>query len=402
MEIYGPNLDAELNILEKEIGDTRINKFVQEMDNDQWEGQIDITEHAFFEVWRNMKKRNRTETQSGPIIFDQFLPVITEDDLLVLPNDSVQEMEVLTSEEIEVITSEEIEVTTSEEIEVFTTEDTSNGAREENITSTNYNVATEERSTSTNNNNIEENNTTIEENNTIREENNTTREENNTTREENYTREENNNTREEIQQPAQQPKTHAHSKSENNDLPSPFKSLFPCPEELQPKKKRKQKERIPPVVTSDAYQLYHKRKNEKKTEQEKLKKERMEKRKEKAQLKLSEKKKKVKVVKEHLEDSCSDPDDPEEEETQNSSNIKENKYVIVDYEEEFFPGVVTKVTDKGAKVKVMSMVGNNWRWPDIDDVLFYPFEDIKCRIKDPQLLNSRGIYHVPEIFKFRK
>lgn len=74
----------------------------------------------------------------------------------------------------------------------------------------------------------------------------------------------------------------------------------------------------------------------------------------------------------------------------NLNDMPENSYVIVIYEEEFFPGIILEKSKNGAKVKVMTMAGTDtWKWPEKDDILFYPNEDIVQIIDHPDLKNAR-------------
>uniref|UniRef100_A0A8D8TA83 Uncharacterized protein n=1 Tax=Cacopsylla melanoneura TaxID=428564 RepID=A0A8D8TA83_9HEMI len=86
--------------------------------------------------------------------------------------------------------------------------------------------------------------------------------------------------------------------------------------------------------------------------------------------------------------------------------IRPNKtFVIVEYEQEYFPGIVKN--KKNTKVEVSNMVMSltNWKWPDKEDRLWYHSAQIKEIIKDPELVTATSsrsaIYAVPEIEKFR-
>lgn len=53
------------------------------------------------------------------------------------------------------------------------------------------------------------------------------------------------------------------------------------------------------------------------------------------------------------------------------------------------------------KVKAMAMYKTNWKWPTVEDVCWYPEEDVKI-IEAPKLLsNSTTIYSCLEIKKKR-
>ncbi|KAK9874449.1 hypothetical protein WA026_002788, partial [Henosepilachna vigintioctopunctata] len=67
-------------------------------------------------------------------------------------------------------------------------------------------------------------------------------------------------------------------------------------------------------------------------------------------------------------------------------------FVVVEYEGEYFPGIVIKKVDDNLKVKTMTMSGNFWKWPDKDDILVYDMNEIKCKFESPTLISSRGTY----------
>lgn len=77
-------------------------------------------------------------------------------------------------------------------------------------------------------------------------------------------------------------------------------------------------------------------------------------------------------------------------------------FVIVQYEGEYFPGVVNDTNLTSALVSVMTMSGSGWKWPNEDDEIWYKFNDVMQLIKPPEVSNSRGICLVPEISKYRK
>ncbi|XP_068084395.1 uncharacterized protein [Anabrus simplex] len=72
--------------------------------------------------------------------------------------------------------------------------------------------------------------------------------------------------------------------------------------------------------------------------------------------------------------------------------------VIVKYEEEYWPGVITKVHKSGITVSCMARSGNFWKWPSQEDILSYSLSDILCKIKPPTKVSSkRELYNVPEL-----
>ena len=122
--------------------------------------------------------------------------------------------------------------------------------------------------------------------------------------------------------------------------------------------------------------------------------------------------KKIKVNNKRKIDPCENDyeDGPESEEDDpqpvlkksgKNASVKGGDYVIVNYEGEFFPGVVVKCRSEEAQVSVMAMASiSGWKWPKPKDILWYPNEDIRETIQEPRLLNSEGLYGVPEIRKY--
>lgn len=50
----------------------------------------------------------------------------------------------------------------------------------------------------------------------------------------------------------------------------------------------------------------------------------------------------------------------------------------------------------------MAMSGSGRKWPDVDDEIWYTYENVIQLIKPPEVSNSRGICCIPEIKKYRK
>lgn len=79
-------------------------------------------------------------------------------------------------------------------------------------------------------------------------------------------------------------------------------------------------------------------------------------------------------------------------------------YVIIEYEGEYFPGVVKKVKKKMRmyEVSATAMYGVGWKWPEIKDVLWYPTSSIIRTIIKPSLVNAKeNIFCIPEITEVR-
>lgn len=75
-----------------------------------------------------------------------------------------------------------------------------------------------------------------------------------------------------------------------------------------------------------------------------------------------------------------------------------NGYVIIKYEEEYWPGIVTQVHKSGVTVRCMSKSGNCWIWPKQEDILTYNISDVVCKINPPTKVSSkRELYNIPEL-----
>ena len=88
-------------------------------------------------------------------------------------------------------------------------------------------------------------------------------------------------------------------------------------------------------------------------------------------------------------------------ETNARNKIKPRKYdvrdyAIFEYEGELFPGEVTHVEEGGCNIKSMTKSGVNWKWPTVEDEMFYENEEIKQKINPPKKLN-RGVMVVNEL-----
>ena len=80
--------------------------------------------------------------------------------------------------------------------------------------------------------------------------------------------------------------------------------------------------------------------------------------------------------------------------------VKIGDFVVIKYDENFYPGVVTRTKKSGAEVSVMAASGTNWKWPKQEDKLFYYFCDIMMCINEPVPVGKRGIFRVAEMQKF--
>ena len=82
-----------------------------------------------------------------------------------------------------------------------------------------------------------------------------------------------------------------------------------------------------------------------------------------------------------------------------------NKWVMVSYEDEVFPGIVKKVFDGMVRVGCMEYdipSRNCFRWPLVIDELDYKYDDVICKIDAPEITGvsaknkRRDVYAVLE------
>ena len=72
-------------------------------------------------------------------------------------------------------------------------------------------------------------------------------------------------------------------------------------------------------------------------------------------------------------------------------------YVIVKYDEEFYPGELIALGEC-AKVRTMIKSGPKyWKWPTREDIVDYEFEKVVKIIKAATVISHRGTFCVPEL-----
>ena len=84
----------------------------------------------------------------------------------------------------------------------------------------------------------------------------------------------------------------------------------------------------------------------------------------------------------------------------NQESFKENTHVIVKYENNFYPGKITKIVDDGYFVSTMTKTLNHWKWPEKIDEICYKNDEIVRIIDAPQKINSRGVFSVSEMLEY--
>ena len=66
------------------------------------------------------------------------------------------------------------------------------------------------------------------------------------------------------------------------------------------------------------------------------------------------------------------------------------------YEGEYFSGNIISINDNGCMIKSRARSGFNWKWPQHEDIMLYPFSDIIKKIAPP-VSKKRGTFSVPEL-----
>lgn len=74
-------------------------------------------------------------------------------------------------------------------------------------------------------------------------------------------------------------------------------------------------------------------------------------------------------------------------------NLKEENFVVVQWNGLEFPGITMSVTDAGAIFECMERTKKFWKWPLVKDSLFYEWASITKIINPPRLM-KRGLFHV--------
>ncbi|XP_050509916.1 uncharacterized protein LOC126886858 [Diabrotica virgifera virgifera] len=196
--------------------------------------------------------------------------------------------------------------------------------------------------------------------------------------------------------------------SENNSkYPTPFKKALFWPESSAKKKnnstedtkERKKPKIYPTVAISDEFMEHQRRLKKEKEEKENEKCERIRKRKAKTEIQQAKKKK---CPPKHTPGIDTGNNNTENINKKNIEIYSKDDFVLVQYDSEYFPGVVLERSNDTLRVKSMTMNGKYWKWPDRDDILNYDFDDVVCKIARPSLINKRGAYEVPEIENLKK
>lgn len=176
---------------------------------------------------------------------------------------------------------------------------------------------------------------------------------------------------------------------------------------------KKVKDIMPFALTSKEWKAHYDAKERNKVEVIALKERRKQDRKRKAEEKNAQPKKRQKLIK--SKDNCNTSvpkgihsetfkysEDNNIQDVESETEYKLNDFVIVRYDNKYFPGNV--LNKEGTEYEVTTMVecaaGKTWKWPEPPDIVWYKEADVMAKITEPKKINSRGFFTVNEINKF--
>ncbi|KAL3283121.1 hypothetical protein HHI36_006277 [Cryptolaemus montrouzieri] len=77
-------------------------------------------------------------------------------------------------------------------------------------------------------------------------------------------------------------------------------------------------------------------------------------------------------------------------------------YVIVCYDESYFPGQVALIVGGDYLVNAMTLSGETgWRWPDCKDEIWYDNVDVVKIINTSKSVNARRVFAVEEMREYQ-
>ena len=74
-------------------------------------------------------------------------------------------------------------------------------------------------------------------------------------------------------------------------------------------------------------------------------------------------------------------------------------YVIVRWNDRMYPGKIISMSEEGILVSCMKKTKEFWRWPVIQDVQLYSWENVICQIAIP-MFAKKGCFVIPEINRY--
>ena len=77
-------------------------------------------------------------------------------------------------------------------------------------------------------------------------------------------------------------------------------------------------------------------------------------------------------------------------------NVDVANWVLVRYDGSLFPGEVKAIGDREVKVAVMISSGGHYKWPPVEDCIFYCLEDVVMKLGPPIVKSARGTFDFVE------
>ena len=72
-------------------------------------------------------------------------------------------------------------------------------------------------------------------------------------------------------------------------------------------------------------------------------------------------------------------------------------WVLVRYDDELYPGEIKQVVQESYEIAVMYKSGGSWRWPAIEDKIFYMYEQVVKKLSPPEVVGCRGQFKFEEL-----
>lgn len=70
--------------------------------------------------------------------------------------------------------------------------------------------------------------------------------------------------------------------------------------------------------------------------------------------------------------------------------------MLVRYDQLSFPGEVKVVGDEEVKVSIMEPSGSLFKWPSVENAIFYRLENVIMVLKPPIVKSARGTFQFQE------
>lgn len=79
-------------------------------------------------------------------------------------------------------------------------------------------------------------------------------------------------------------------------------------------------------------------------------------------------------------------------------DVRVGEWVLVRYDGSLFPGEVKGIGEQEINVSVMVPSGSHFKWPAIEDSIFYQMTDVIKKLSPPVLKSARGTFEFLEVW----